>query len=147
MSGRSPHACLEPKPGAPLKSRITRFLESAPQWHFALYSIFFSFVVYFCAIAFRKPYTVGLYEGTASIPLLPPIDYKILLVISQVLGYGTAKFVGIKIVPELAANHRALMIVGCIVLAEVAMLLFGLVPRPWNAVFLFVNGFPLVLLW
>lgn len=130
-----------------MKSRITRLLESAPQWHFALYSIFFSFVVYFCAIAFRKPYTVALYAGSADIPFLPAIDYKILLVISQVLGYGTAKFFGVKFVPEMALRHRAPMIVGCILVAELAMLLFGLTPRPWNTIFLFVNGFPLGLVW
>jgi hypothetical protein len=127
--------------------RIARFLESAPRWHFALYSIFFSFVVYFCAIAFRKPFTVARFEGAADIPFLPAIDYKILLVISQVLGYGLAKFFGIKVVPELAARYRAPMIVGCILIAELALLLFGVTPRPWNAIFLFINGFPLGLVW
>ena len=55
-----------------------------------------AFCTYFCMYAFRKPFTVGTYEGLS----LAGVDYKIVLVIAQVAGYTLSKFIGIRVVSE-----------------------------------------------
>ena len=75
------------------------------------------------------------------------VDYKILLVITQVLGYALSKFVGIKVISELQPNRRLFYLISLIVLAEISLLLFAWVPAPYNIPFMFLNGFPLGMIW
>jgi hypothetical protein len=89
--------------------------------------------------AFRKPFNNGLYEGMT----LLGVGYKSVLIISQVCGYMISKFWGIKIISELKSVTRIKLIVGLIMVAELALLFFGLVPFPFNFIFLFFNGLPL----
>ena len=98
-----------------------------------------SFGVYFCMYAFRKPFSTGLYSGLE----LWGIGYKTILIISQVLGYMLSKFAGIKVISELKPASRIKLIVALIAVAEIALLFFGLVPYPYNFIFLFINGLPL----
>ena len=97
--------------------------------------------------AFRKPFTAGEFDTMVALPLLPPVHYKIVLVISQVFGYTVSKFIGIKVVSELAAARRGLAILVLIAWAELALLGFAMAPTPWDAVFLFLNGVPLGMIW
>jgi len=127
--------------------RITAFLERAPTAIFSAYAIAAAFGVYFAMYAFRKPFTVGTFEGSFDIGLLPPIDYKIFLIISQVVGYCLSKFIGIKVVSEMTPAKRALGIFIVIGAAEAALLLFSITPRPYNAIFMFLNGVPLGMVW
>jgi hypothetical protein len=89
--------------------------------------------------AFRKPFTAASYKDV----VLWGIGYKTVLVTAQVLGYTLSKFLGIKVVAEAPPHRRAALLLGLIAAAEWALLLFGLVPPPWNLVFLFGNGVPL----
>jgi MFS family permease len=69
------------------------------------------------------------------------------LVIFQVVGYGLAKFIGIKLIAELKSNYRGL---GILLMCSVAMLswfLFAITPKPYNIIFLFMNGLPLGMVW
>lgn len=93
--------------------------------------------------AFRKPFNAGTYEGLS----LWGMDYKTVLVITQVLGYMASKFIGVKVISELDKRKRALMIIGFILIAELALFFFGLVPHPYNFIFLFINGLPLGMVW
>jgi hypothetical protein len=106
---------------------------------FIIWCMVASFGVYFCMYAFRKPFSTGLYSGIE----LWGIGYKTVLIISQVLGYMLSKFAGIKVISELKASSRVKLIISLILIAEVALLLFGLVPSPYNFIFLFINGLPL----
>jgi len=54
-----------------------------------------------------------------------------------------SKFIGIKVISEMEPHRRAVVLLGLIGVAEVALLLFAVVPPSWGAVFLFVNGLPL----
>lgn len=95
--------------------------------------------------AFRKPFTVATYEGAAAIGGL---DFKVALVIAQVIGYALSKFIGIKVISELLPGRRALFFVGLIVWAEAALLGFGFVAGHWSALLmLFLNGLPLGMIW
>jgi hypothetical protein len=98
-----------------------------------------AFGTYFCMYAFRKPFTAAGYSGTD----LGWVDFKTVLVTSQVLGYTLSKFLGIKVVAEVLPHRRVALLLGLIAAAEVALLLFGLTPAPWNLIWLFCNGVPL----
>src|SRR5882757_1071951 len=98
-----------------------------------------AFGTYFCMYGFRKPYTAATYSDVVFFG----IDYKFLLIIAQTIGYVIAKWVGIKIVSEIKPTQRVKAILGLILFAELMLLLFGIVPRPWNIVCLLLNGLPL----
>ena len=120
-----------------------RFLHNSNGFWFIVWCMLASFGAYFCMYAFRKPFNTGLYEGFE----LWGIGYKTVLIISQVAGYMISKFLGIKIISELRASQRIRLIVGLILFAEGALFGFGLVPFPFNFVFLFFNGLPLGMVW
>ena len=102
-----------------------------------------AFALYCSMYAFRKPFTAGVFEGLA----LWGIDYKILLISVQALGYMLSKFMGIKIVSEMSPQKRAFAILGLIGLSWASLLLFAVVPYPYHSAFLFLNGLPLGMIW
>ncbi len=102
-----------------------------------------AFAVYFCMYAFRKPFAVAKFDGL----LLFGIDYKVVLIISQVLGYALSKFFGIKFISEFRPEYRAVGIIACISITGLTLLGFAIVPFPYNFVFMFLNGLPLGLVW
>ena len=92
---------------------------------------------------FRKPFTVGLYHNLFFVG----ISYKICLVIAQVLGYMCSKFYGIKFISGMQPSKRALYILICIGIAWASLLLFAIIPTPYNIICLFINGLPLGMVW
>lgn len=125
--------------------RVADSEQQAPQtkqWHPLLFSIWAmsaAFGTYFCMYGFRKPYTAATFDGVMSFG----VAFKTLAVTSQVCGYMVSKFIGIKVVPEMPPQRRAATILWLIGGAELALLLFGLVPQPYNLVPLFFNGLAL----
>jgi hypothetical protein len=126
---------------------ITRRLEGAHPALFGLYAVFASFTVYFCMYAIRKPFSAGTYPEEILLPIVGGIQLKILYVISQLFGYTLSKFLGIKVVSEMTSGKRALVLMGMLAAALVALLLFAITPAPWSAGFLFLNGIPLGMVW
>ncbi len=108
-----------------------------------IHAIIASFGLYFCMYAFRKPFTIATFEAIS----YWGIDYKILLIIAQVLGYMLSKFIGIKIISELKPKSRGMLLIGMIFFAEMALLLFAVTPQPYNIIFMFFNGLPLGMVW
>lgn len=98
-----------------------------------------AFGTYFCMFAFRKPFTAATFNGLQ----LWGIDYKIVLVVTQILGYAAAKGTGIKFISETRPQDRSKYILLVIGVAEAALLLFGVVAYPYNWLLLFINGFAL----
>jgi len=111
-----------------------RKIFSHPAW-----ALVAAFGTYFCMYGFRKPYTAATYSNTSFFG----IDYKFLLVIAQTTGYVISKWMGIKIVSEIKGAQRIKALLGLIAFAEIMLLLFGFVPRPWNIFCLLLNGLPL----
>ena len=101
------------------------------------------FLAYTMIFGFRKSYTVCTFDGLQFFGL----NYKIILVLSQMIGYLLAKFYGIKFISELKRLGRYKIILLLVGIAWGAWLFFALIPPPYNAVFLFLNGFPLGMLW
>ncbi|EZH73728.1 membrane protein [Aquimarina atlantica] len=110
---------------------------------FILHACIASFGAYFCMYAFRKPFSVATFEGFSVFN----IDYKIILIIAQILGYTLSKFLGIKVISELKSGKRIHYLIGLILLAELALLFFAVLPQPFNAIALFFNGLPLGMIW
>jgi len=118
-------------------------LERAPSWFISIYAAVCSFSVYFCMYAFRKPFSSAGFKGMAFLH----IDYKVWLVIVQIIGYMLSKFYGIRFISAMQLAKRAVTIIKLILFSWVALLCFGFVPAPYNIVFLLLNGFPLGLVW
>ncbi|MBK1894825.1 DUF5690 family protein [Chryseobacterium paridis] len=108
-----------------------------------LKAAFSAFGVYFCMYGFRKPFTVASFEGLAYFG----VDYKVLIIIAQVAGYFISKFIGIRFISELKPEKRIFYLFTFIAIAELALLGFAVVPAPYNIIFMFINGFPLGLIW
>lgn len=104
-----------------------------------LWSVTAAFGAYFCMYAFRKPFTAASFAETA----VAGIAFKTVLVTAQVAGYMLSKFIGIKVISEMPPDRRPRAILVLIATAQAALIGYGLTPRPWNAVWLFLNGLPL----
>lgn len=124
-------------------SWLTLWLEKRNQLWFTLITASSAFLLYTCVYTFRKTFSVATFEGLA----YWNISYKVWLVTFQVIGYALSKFIGIKIISELAANSRAKGILIMVVIAGLSWLAFAIVPPPYNIIFLFTNGLPLGLIW
>jgi hypothetical protein len=109
------------------------------EWLVSLWAVSAAFGTYFCMYAFRKPFTAATYEDT----VVWGVAFKTILVVSQTFGYMLSKFIGIKVISEMPPSRRAVSILVLIGLGELSLVLFGFVPRPWNAACLFLNGLPL----
>ncbi len=101
-----------------------------------------AFSAYFCMYAFRKPFAAASFPGEVF-----GIQLKIALVLSQVIGYALSKFIGIRLVSETARARRAVMLLGLISIAELALIAFGLLPPAGQVVAIFFNGLPLGAVW
>ncbi|HMP14525.1 MAG TPA: DUF5690 family protein [Saprospiraceae bacterium] len=122
---------------------IQQWLSRSSKPVFITYAIIAAFGTYFCMYAYRKPFTVATYEGMSFVE----VDYKIWLIIVQVVGYMLSKFIGIKIISEMGRRGRLIWLLGLIGIAEGALLLFALIPPPYNIICLFFNGLPLGMIW
>lgn len=125
------------------KSFITRWLSHANPFVFSLYASLVAFCAYTCIFSFRKPFTVATFEGMTFMD----VDYKILLISVQVIGYMISKFIGIKVIAEMSGEKRALGIFAMIAVAGLSLVGFAFVPAPYNIVFMFLNGLPLGMGW
>jgi len=108
-----------------------------------LYAAVVVFLAYTMIFGFRKSFTVATFEGLT----IAGYSYKTVLVICQMLGYLLAKFYGIKYISELKRTGRGKIIIVLTAIAWLSWVFFAIVPLPYNIVFLFINGFPLGMLW
>src|SRR3989449_2202968 len=124
---------------------LTSWLENAPAPLFAAYAITAAFSTYFCMYAFRKPFAAAKFEGEFF--LGTTVALKTAIVISQIIGYALSKCIGIKVCSEVSPTRRAITLVALIFWAELALIVYGLVPNNLKAVAIFFNGLPLGMVW
>ena len=98
---------------------------------------------YSLVYALRKPYTAAGFDGLEAFGM----DYKVVVTIAQILGYVLSKFIGIKLISELKRENRMKFILISIILAEASLILFGLLPAPYNIGTMFLNGLSLGCMW
>jgi hypothetical protein len=127
--------------GRGLKARLAR----ADAISFTLFAGLAGFCAYFSMYAFRKPFTAATFEGVEGWTFA--FDYKVALVIAQLVGYALSKWIGIKLIAEADEAGRGRAILGLIGFSWLALVGFALTPAPWNVGFLFLNGLPPGLIW
>ena len=110
---------------------------------FILHASSAAFITYLSMYAFRKPFTAATYDGLQ----LWGVDYKILLIITQLVGYTISKYIGIKLVSELTARNRVKILILLLSIAWFSLFLFAITPFPYNLPFMFLNGLPLGMIW
>jgi hypothetical protein len=123
-------------------SLFTRWLARSPV-AFTLLASASAFGAYTCMYAFRRPFTVGTYEGQE----LWGFRFKVLLVVAQMIGYALSKFTGIKVVSEAKPGARIVMIVALHAVAWLGLLMLAVLPPELALVGMFFNGLPLGMIW
>lgn len=98
-----------------------------------------AFLCYSGMYAVRKSFLAGQYLDLEFYGM----DFKTVLVISQVLGYMFSKFVGIKVVSEMASAKRSVTLVALIGFGLLMLLAFAVLPVNLKPYALFLNGLPL----
>ena len=98
---------------------------------------------YSLVYALRKPFTAATFDGMDFFGM----DYKMATSIIQIAGYFLAKLIGIKVISELKRENRLRFIVLSVAVAELSLVLFGCLPRPFNVFALFFNGLSLGCMW
>lgn len=116
-----------------------RFFIGTSGVRFNVFCIAAALITYMSMYAFRKPLSAATFEGIS----YWGVDYKIITLISQVVGYTCSKFLGIRVVSAMQPERRTRYILGFIGTAWIALLFFAAVPAPWNVAFLVINGLPL----
>ena len=127
----------------PLKG-FSAWLDRHPGF-LAIFGGIMAFGVYFSMYAFRKPFTAASFDDVAGTGF--GIDYKVALVVAQVIGYALSKFIGIRFVSELPGRFRSIALIVLILVAEGALCAFAVVPAPYNIALMFLNGLPLGMVW
>ncbi len=116
---------------------------SLPDWLFVLWAGGMALLSYSLVYALRKPFTAAEFAGLQVLG----VDYKIAVSFIQLIGYVSAKMLGIKFISELKTKDRLPFIIGSALLSEVSLLAFALLPLPINVVALFFNGLSLGCMW
>ncbi|MCB1019545.1 MAG: hypothetical protein KDC27_06430 [Acidobacteria bacterium] len=114
-------------------------------WRYELAFAIAGFATYFCAYSFRKPFLAAEFS---SIPApFGAIETKTLFVLSQVVGYALAKYLGVKVCSETPRARLAWMLAALILLAESALVAFALLPPALKGAAMFANGLALGMVW
>jgi len=109
----------------------------------ALYASIITFLTYATVYGFRKGFTVCTFEGLS----FAGISYKTWVVVTQVLGYASSKIYGIRFIAELKKIGRGRIILVLTGISWLSLLLFAVIPAPYNIICMFFNGFPLGMIW
>lgn len=121
------------------------WLRNASPVAFTVFASLAGFATYFSMYAFRKPFaaaTFGQVDGWHY-----ALDFKIALVIAQVLGYATSKFVGIRVIAGMRSTYRARAILSLIGGSWLALVLFAVAPALLKVPAMFINGLCLGMIW
>ena len=112
-----------------------------------LFAVTAAFATYFTMYGVRKAFAAAEFAGVEVSFFGSTFGLKTLLVVSQIVGYATAKFGGVKFCSEARRQQRGWLLIAMIAWAEAALVLFAVVPPPWKPVALFLNGMPLGMVW
>lgn len=108
-------------------------------FNFTLFASITAFLTYMCFYPFRRAYTAATYEDLAFFG----VNFKILIITAQVLGFAVSKGLGIKYVSEMLPANRSRNLLIMIALSWICYLFFALTPAPFNLIFIFMASLPL----
>src|SRR5580658_6666731 len=124
---------------------LTGWLRAASPLTFTAFASLAGFATYFSMYAFRKPFTAASFDHVEGWDYT--LDFKIAIVIAQVLGYATSKFIGIKVIAELRKAYAARMILLLIGASWLALVVFAVAPALVKVPAMFINGLCLGMIW
>ena len=101
------------------------------------------FVVLFIGICTSQAFHGATFDGLDFFGM----DYKTATSIVQIAGYFLSKLIGIKVISEMKKENRLKFIIASVAVAELSLVLFGALPRPYNVFALFFNGLSLGCMW
>ena len=128
-----------------MRRTLATWLRNASPVAFTVFASLAGFATYFSMYAFRKPFAAATFEGVPGWHYA--LDFKIAIVIAQVFGYATAKFIGIKVIAAMKSGYRAPGILGLIGASWLALVAFAVVPAPLKVPAMFINGLSLGMIW
>src|ERR1700689_365097 len=128
-----------------MRRTLNQWLRNASPVGFTSFASLAGFATYFSMYAFRKPFAAASFGSVDGWHYV--LDFKIALVIAQVLGYAASKFIGIKVIAEMQHTYRARAILGLIGASWVALVLFAVVPPLFKVPAMFLNGLCLGMIW
>jgi len=108
-------------------------------FNLTLFASITAFFTYLCFYPFRRAYTAATYDDLAYFG----VNFKILIITAQVLGFAVSKGLGIKYVSEMLAQNRSRNLLIMIFLSWICYLFFALTPAPFNLLFIFMASLPL----
>ncbi len=121
------------------------WLDDASPVVFTIFASLAGFATYFSMYAFRKPFAAasfGAVEGWHY-----ALDFKIALVLAQLIGYAASKFIGIKVISAMRRTYRAQAILGLIGVSWLALVAFAVAPAVLKVPAMFLNGLCLGMIW
>ncbi len=102
-----------------------------------------SFAVYVGMYFIRKPITALDYQSDE----ISGINFKVAVIVAQILGYTLSKFIGIRTVSATTVERRSVMIVILAASAMGFLLVFALSSPAIGLIAMFLNGMSLGLIW
>jgi Family of unknown function (DUF5690) len=121
-----------------MPKRLTDIINRS-SFNLTLFASVTAFFTYMCFYPFRRAYTAATYEDLAFFG----VNFKILIITAQVLGFAVSKGLGIKYVSEMLSENRSRNLLIMIGLSWICYLFFALTPAPYNLFFIFMASLPL----
>jgi hypothetical protein len=121
-----------------MSPKLNEFI-SRSAFNQTLFASVTAFFTYMCFYPFRRAYTAATYEDLAFLG----VNFKILIITAQVLGFAVSKGLGIKYVSEMLPQNRSRNLLIMISLSWFCYLFFALTPAPYNLFFIFLASLPL----
>jgi len=122
-----------------------KWLSDASPIVFTAFASLAGFATYFSMYAFRKPFAAASFEHVDGWHYA--LDFKIALVLAQLIGYAASKFIGIRVISGMKQTYRAEAILGLIGSSWLALIAFAVLPAILKIPAMFVNGLCLGMIW
>ena len=126
-----------------LNLKLKTHLENFSSFSFVLFGWLTAFITYTGVYALRKPLAVATFEDQVYFG----IDFKILVITAQVIGYASSKFIGMRLVSGLEKKKRPFLILTTTSTAGLSLFLFAITPAPYSVVWILINGLQLGMIW
>jgi len=121
-----------------MPKKLSEIINGSP-FNQTLFASVTAFFTYMCFYPFRRAYTAATYEELAFFG----VNFKILIITAQVLGFAVSKGIGIKYVSEMQPQDRSRNLLIMISSSWICYLFFALAPAPYNLFFIFLASLPL----
>lgn len=121
---------------------IIQYLEKK-RWLANILLAIASFITYSAMYLIRKPISAMQFSDVS----LSGISLKVMIIISQILGYTSAKFIGITWISSIDKSKRIMYLLSFLTIGFISLTAFAILPIIFSPFVFFVNGLSLGLIW